>query len=82
MLAVIFVVLATANVLVSFTKYPEQYLPTWKYQLKNDLAKGNQEAIQYYNDTYIANGKQLFGNDYLDMTTVIGKVKCFTKKAN
>lgn len=78
MLAVIFVVLATTNTFVSFAKYPEQYLPTWKYQLKNDLAKGNQEAIQYYNDTYVANGKQLFGDEYiakseyLDLATVVG----------
>ena len=65
MLAVLSIVLATTNAFVSFAKYPEQYLPTWKYQLKNDLAKGNQEAIQYYNDTYVANGKQLFGDEFI-----------------
>ena len=77
-LAVLSVIVVMANVLVSFAKYSEQYLPTWKYQLENDLAKGNQEAVQYYNDTYIANGKQLFGNkyiaknDYLDLATIVG----------
>ena len=53
-------------------------MPTWKYQLENDLAKGKQDAVQYYNDTYVANGKLLFGDkyivedEYLNMATVIG----------
>ena len=76
--AMLVVILLMARMGVSFAKYPEQYLTTWKYQLENDLAKGKQEAIEYYNDTYIANGKQLFGDkyiakeDYLDMNTVVG----------
>ena len=63
---------------VSFFKYPEQYMITWKYQLKNDLARGNEEALEYYNDRYVANGKLLFGDkyivedEYLDMSTVVG----------
>lgn len=72
------VLLVVVNICVGFVKYPEQYMTTWKYQLENDLVKGKQDAIQYYNDTYIANGKQLFGDkyivedEYLDMATVIG----------
>ena len=66
------------NTTVSFFKYPEQYMTTWKYQLKCDLAKGNEEALEYYNDRYVANGKLLFGDkyivedEYLNLSTVIG----------
>ena len=77
-LVVVCLCVSTVSATASFFKYPEKYMTTWKYQLENDLAKGKQEAIQYYNDNYIANGKQLFGDkyivdsEYLDMTTVIG----------
>ena len=77
-LAIICALLFVVNMGISFAKYPEQYLTTWKYQLENDLSKGNQDAIEYYNDTYIANGKQLFGDkyivedEYLNMTTIVG----------
>lgn len=76
--AMLIVILLMANMGVSFAKYPEQYLTTWRYQLENDLAKGKQDAIEYYNETYVANGKQLFGDkyivedEYLNMATVIG----------
>lgn len=75
-LAILCALLFAVNMGVSFAKYPEQYLTTWKYQLENDLAKGNQDAIEYYNNTYVANGKQLFGDkyivddEYLNMTTI------------
>ena len=74
-------VVVLLNAVVSFAKYPEQYLTTWKCQLENDLAKGNRDAIEYYNDTYVANGKYLFGgkyiveerkDEYLNMATVVG----------
>ena len=59
------VALLMVNMGVSLVRYPEQYLTTWKYQLENDLVEGKQEAIEYYNETYIANGKQLFGDKYI-----------------
>ena len=76
-------VVVLLNTAMSFAKYPEQYVTTWRYQLESDLAKGNQDAIEYYNDTYVANGKYLFGgkyiveepkreDEYLNMTTVVG----------
>lgn len=77
-LAILCAVLFAVNVYVSFARYPEQYLETWKYQLENDLKKGNQEMLEYYNRRYIANGKQLYGDkyivkdEYLNMATVIG----------
>lgn len=77
-LASLCVILFALNICCNFIRYPEECLTSWKYQLENDLAKGNQEAIQYYNKTYIANGKQLFGDkyivkdEYLNMATVVG----------
>ena len=77
-LAMLCILLFAANICVSFVNYPEQYITTWKYHLENDLAKGNKDAVEYYNDTYVANGKRLFGDDYivnseyLDMATVVG----------
>ena len=75
MLCALFVV---SSMLVSFVKYPEQYVTTWKYQLENKLSNGNQDAVEYYNENYVAKGKRLFGDEYiikseyLDMTTVVG----------
>lgn len=77
-LATLCAILLAVNMCVGFVKYPEQYLTTWKYQLENDLKKGNQEMLEYYNRRYVANGKQLFGDkyiiedEYLNMSTVIG----------
>lgn len=76
-LAVVCLCVTTVSATASFFKYPEKYMTTWKYQLENKLAKGNQEAIQYYNETYIANGKRLFGDkyivedEYLNLSTVV-----------
>ena len=70
--------LFVASICIGFVKYPEQYISTWKYQLENDLANGNKEVLEYYNERYVANGKQLFGDkyivddEYLNMSTVIG----------
>ena len=50
-----------AVVLVGFAKYPEVYLSTWRYQLKNDIDRGDEMAIEYYNENYVANGIYLFG---------------------
>ena len=45
---------------IDFFRFPECYLTTWRYQLKNDILSGNQEMIDYYNNTYVANGRILF----------------------
>ena len=60
-LAVLSAMLFMTSMCINFCKYPEQYLTTWKYQLENDLSNGNQVAIEYYNNKYVANGKYLFG---------------------
>ena len=40
--------------------YPEMFSTTLKYQLKNDLKRGDELAIEYYQNTYVANGIELF----------------------
>lgn len=45
---------------IDFIRFPDCYLTTWRYHLKNDILSGNQEAIDYYNNTYVANGRILF----------------------
>jgi hypothetical protein len=63
--SILILALLMVNVSVSFVKYPEQYLITWRNQLEDDLAKGSQKMLDYYNKTYIANGKRLFGDKYI-----------------
>ncbi len=59
-LCVLILGILTINIAVSLCKYPEKYITTWKYQLQNDIKQGNQVAIDYYNNTYIANGVELY----------------------
>lgn len=46
--------------LVDFIRFPEWYISTWKYQLQNDIAAGDELAVAYYENTYLANGRILF----------------------
>ena len=73
-LVIVMAMLLVTNMLINLAKYPEQYITTWRYQLERDLENGNQIAIEYYNNNYVAKGKQLFGDkfDYLNMSKVIG----------
>lgn len=54
------------GLVIDFIKYPEQYLPTWKYQLENDVKNGNTRAIEYYTTNYIENDKKLFESEILN----------------
>ena len=45
---------------VDFIRFPECYLTTWKYQLKNEIAAGDQTAITYYNIHYVKYNRNLF----------------------
>ena len=46
---------------IDFCRYPEKYITTLKYQLHNDIKRGDSEAIEYYNNNYISNGVYLYG---------------------
>lgn len=61
----VYIAVFVVNVVVSLAKYPEEYITPWRYQMESDLAEGNEEALEYYNKTYVANGKQLFGDKYI-----------------
>ena len=52
-----------AVLLIGFVRYPEKHLSTWRYQLKCDIERGDEEAIEYYQTNYVANGIYLFGED-------------------
>ena len=45
---------------IDFVRFPECYLTTWKYKLKNEIASGNKQSIEYYEKNYIAHGKSLY----------------------
>ena len=64
------------TVLVGFSynviQRPELYSTTLRYQLKNDIQAGQENAIEYYNGNYASQGIELFEDDtMLDMTTVV-----------
>ena len=46
--------------ITDFFRFPDKYMTTYKYQLKNEIASGDQEAIEYYNRVYKSNGINLF----------------------
>lgn len=59
LVAIVFAVV----LLVGLVRYPEQYLTTWKHQLKRDIENGDPVAIEYYETNYLANGIELFGEE-------------------
>lgn len=80
-LMVLCLVINSIHFVLDIYKYPEEHSSIARYHLNIDLENGNQDAIQYYNTRYVANGKYLFGDEYivevtksdfLDMTTVVG----------
>lgn len=58
----IFVVLLfMALLFVDVVQYPEYYCSTLKYQLINDIEKGDKKAIQYYKEVYFENNRSIEG---------------------
>ena len=54
------IVISFLVITLDFLCYPECYITTWKYQLQNDLEAGDEEAIDYYREVYVKNGRELF----------------------
>ena len=54
----ILIVFITMSVYVC--KFPAKFSTTYRYQLKNEISNGDEEAIEYYNRVYKANGINLF----------------------
>lgn len=59
-LIVICFVLVFLTLYIDFLRFPECYLTTWKYQLKNEILAGDQEAITYYQTHYTKYNRSLF----------------------
>ena len=59
-LLVLTLIITCMGLYIDFCRMPEKYCTTWKYQLKNEIASGDQEAIAYYNRVYKSNGINLF----------------------
>lgn len=58
LIALVFV--SCVAVVIDFFRFPDCYLTTWKYQLKNEIDAGDEEMINYYNDNYVKHGRYLF----------------------
>lgn len=75
-LLIIAVFVSCMGLYMAFCRMPEKYCNTWKYQLKNEIASGDQKAIDYYNKHYTSKGVYLYGEaepegDFINLATVI-----------
>lgn len=59
-----FIVGFGGSLVFDFLHYPECYIPTWKYQLENDLRNGKENAVEYYERVYKSNDRDLFGDNF------------------
>ena len=77
-LLIITVFVSCIGLYIDFCRMPEKYCTTWKYQLKNDMQSGDQEAIEYYNNNYVSKGVHLYGedaeteSDFINLATITG----------
>ena len=75
-LLILTLIISCIGLYVDFMRFPDKYITTWKYQLKNEIAIGDQKAIDYYNKHYISKGVYLYGedaepeSDFLNLATV------------
>ena len=75
-LLVLTLIISLSACITDFVRFPDKYITTWKYQLKNEIASGDQKAIDYYNKHYILKGVYLYGedaepeSDFLNLATV------------
>ena len=59
-LLVLTLIITCIGLYIDLCRFPEKYLTTWKYQLKNEIALGDEKAIEYYNRVYKDRGIDLF----------------------
>ncbi|WP_249311962.1 hypothetical protein [Congzhengia minquanensis] len=65
LLAISAIITAFIALYIDFFRFPESYCTTYNYQLKNDLADGNPETMEYYNNNYVSNGRLLYGDRFI-----------------
>lgn len=63
------------TLLYNFVVYTEMYLPTWRYQFKNEILSGKQESIELYENLYFKNKKDIFNDNFKIRETYINKNK-------
>ena len=61
-LIVLVAIIGGVCLMIDFFRFPECYSAKWRYQLENDIAMGDEVAIEYYNRVYVANGRTLFND--------------------
>ena len=61
-LLILTLIIACMGLYVDFVRFPDKYITTWKYQLKNEIASGDQKAIDYYNRGYANRKLKPFDN--------------------
>jgi len=59
-LALMAVVIVLVGMFFDMLRRPEIYMSTYRYQLGNLIEKGDAEAIEYYNNTYLSHDVKLF----------------------
>lgn len=52
------------SLLIDIIKYPDCYISTWKYQLRNEILNGAADSIEYYEETYVENNRDLFNDNF------------------
>lgn len=62
-LLVLTLIITCIGLYIDFCRMPEKYCTTWKYQLQNEIASGDQKAIDYYSKHYTSKGVYLYGED-------------------
>ena len=62
-LLILTLIITCIGLYVDFMHFPDKYITTWKYQLKNEIASGDQKAIDYYNKYYVSKGVYLYGEE-------------------
>lgn len=78
-LTVFFIIVFVVWLIINIIKYPELYDSISRYQLHNDIIRGNTEAVEYYNRVYKNNGINLF--DWFIASRINSRIiKWFTKK--
>ena len=60
---ILFAIVAAVIVSVDFVRFPECYVKSWRDSLKNEINAGNEKYIEFYNEHYIEQGRELFKED-------------------
>lgn len=59
-ITIIILILLINLYLIDIAKYPEKHFTTCRNTLHEQIMINNQDAIEYYNNVYVANGIILF----------------------